>query len=393
MMQTNRSASARLPKAARFKRSFQMESASRHILKIVGLVLFVSLGFAATTAQAQNREKYIISAKAGGINFVSGNVTVQRKGDTSQRALASTDDLQTGDSVTTGAGGRVEVLLNPGSYMRVGENSEFELADASLDNLLIKLVKGSAVLEVTGAEGMELAIRINTPQADALIVRGGIYRFNVLPSELTEILVRKGRVLLGSGIPTEVKGGKKVLVGRGLLEVVKLDKKDLDTLDLWSKDRAELLARANNKLQYRSLVAAFDHYSWNSFNWWGQSQYGSLGLWVYNPTVRSYCFLPGTSRHWSSPYGHRYGNGVGYGGGRHWTGGGGHQPSGNGYPSGTGSTGSTGTTSGNGNGNPAPAPAPAPAPQPVYHPPARPSNDSYADRTPRKVYTDQGPNR
>ena len=98
--------------------------------------------------------------------------------------------------------------------MRVDENSEFELTNASLDHLQVKLVKGSAVLEVTGSDDMELAIGINTPQADAVIIKGGIYRFNVLPNETTEILVRKGRVLLGRGLASEVKGGRKVIVDR-----------------------------------------------------------------------------------------------------------------------------------------------------------------------------------
>ena len=44
-----------------------------------------------------------------------------------------------GDAVRTGLDGRVEMLLNPGSYMRVGENSEFELADNSLNNLEVRL--------------------------------------------------------------------------------------------------------------------------------------------------------------------------------------------------------------------------------------------------------------
>ncbi len=110
-----------------------MKSASRHILKICGLVLCLAFGLT-VAAQDQNREKYLISAKAGGINLVSGNVTTLRKGDDRQRELSPTANLQTGDSVTTGMGGRVEVLLNPGSYMRVDENSEFELMDASLDH-------------------------------------------------------------------------------------------------------------------------------------------------------------------------------------------------------------------------------------------------------------------
>jgi hypothetical protein len=354
-----------------------MKSASSHILRICGLVLCLAFGLT-ITAQDRNREKYLISAKAGGINLVSGNVTMLRKGDERQRELASTDDLQTGDSVTTGRGGRVEVLLNPGSYMRVDENSEFELMDASLDHLQVKLVKGRAVVEVAGADGMELAIGINTPQANAVIIKGGIYRFNVLPNETTEILVRKGRVLLGGGMASEVKGGRKVIIGRGgVIEVAKLNKKEQDTLDLWSKERAETLARANRQLQRRPLLTAFNDFSWNDPYGWGRtSSYGSLGLWVYSSSTRSYCFLPLGWRAGSSPYGHSYGNGFNNGGGSNWPRDG--QPTGGGSNGGNGNSGNGNGGNGNGgngnggNNNPSPAPQPQPS-QPPSPPMERPA--------------------
>jgi uncharacterized membrane protein YgcG len=369
-----------------------MKSAARHLLTISALAFLFSLTL---TVEAQNREKYLISAKAGGINLVSGNVTVAREGNMGrQQALSPTDDLQTGDVVTTGAGGRVEVLLNPGSYMRVDENSEFELTDASLDQLLVKLVKGSAVVEVTGADDVELSLGINTPQADALIIKGGIYRFNVLPNETTEILVRKGRVLLGKGMTNKIKGGQKVIIGRdgNVLETAKLNKKEQDTLDVWSKERAETLARANQKLQRRPLLTAFN--DWDNWNGWGQTGgYGTLGLWVYSSTARSYCFLPVGLRGWASPYGHRYGNGFGgYGNGYDWPRGYGNQPSGNGNTSTGGGSNSGGSGNGGNSGNSNPTPAPQPQPQPMPAPRLPSTNDSPMERGPRREYTTQSPN-
>jgi hypothetical protein len=362
-----------------------MKIVSRYSLTIIGLAFLLACGLA-VTAEAQNREKYIISAKAGGVNFVAGNVTVERKGDDRWQLLSSTDDLQTGDRVTTGAGGRVEVLLNPGSYMRVNEDSVFELIDASLNNLIVRLSKGSAVLEVTGADDVALAIGITTPQATTVIVKGGIYRFNILTNETTEVIVRKGRVLCGRGTVNEVKGGNKALIRRGgNVEVAKLNKKEQDTLDLWSKERAQTLARANQRLQRRPLLTAFnDQYGWGQYG-----SYGSSGLWVYSSIARSYCFLPFGLGGWSSPYGHHYGNGFGYGNsydgsrvyGQPQTGNnGGTQPSGNGT---NGGNGSNPTTS--------PAPVPPPSSPPSFPAPSQPmpSNDLPIERGPRREYTTQ----
>jgi hypothetical protein len=347
-----------------------MKSESRPTLRIIGLALWIVFGVY-VTAQAQNREKYIISATAGGINFASGNVTVQRRGSNRQHALTAKDDLKTGDNVTTGAGGRVEVLLNPGSYMRVDENSEFVLADGSLDNLRVRLLKGSALLEITGADGVKFEIGVSTPQTDALIIKKGIYRFNALPNETTEISVRKGRALFGKGLLNEIKGGQKILIGRNLLDVAKLDKKNQDTLDVWSKERAETLAHANGTLQSGSLAAAFDNY--NSIQALGiiPSSYG-FGLWVYSQRLGGFCFIPFGWRGWSSPYGYGYNTAFGFNG-YGWGGSGGSQGYYGNPSTGNGATGPAGgNTGGYTGGNTNPTPVPQPTHQPTWTPSSSP---------------------
>src|SRR5262250_2431898 len=101
----------------------------------------LGLGLSSTvTTRAQNREKFVISARAGGVNAVSGRAEVKSNPGADWQLLTVTDDLKSGDIVKTSNDGRLEVLLNPGSYLRVGENSEFELADSSLENLEVKLL-------------------------------------------------------------------------------------------------------------------------------------------------------------------------------------------------------------------------------------------------------------
>ena len=94
---------------------------------------------------AQTREKFGISAKAGGVNAVAGRVMVKREGQAPQ-LLSNQDELKAGDVVTTGADSQAEILLNPGSYLRVGEHSEVMLVDNSLDNLLVGLKRGSVII-------------------------------------------------------------------------------------------------------------------------------------------------------------------------------------------------------------------------------------------------------
>jgi hypothetical protein len=256
------------------------------------------------TGETQNREKFVISAKAGGVNAVTGRAAMRSHGNTEWQQLTIKEDLEAGDVVKTGNDGRVEMLLNPGSYLRLGENSEFELADNSLDNLEVHLSRGTAILEVTGADDEDLLIGITTPHTRMSIVRRGLYRVSVVPGDNTELIVRKGRVML-EGSHTKVKGGNKVVFSSTSFSVAKLgntDKKDRDALEGWSKDRAETLAKANSRMTHREvytmLARVNDDFGFGPFG-------GRSGLWIYDSMVGCYTFLP-FRYGWGSPYGGSY---------------------------------------------------------------------------------------
>jgi hypothetical protein len=272
-------------------------------LAIVAVMLSAGL-----VAKAQNREKFVISATAGGVNAVSGRVEIKTYRGADWSLLNITDDLKAGDVVKTGLDGRVEMLLNPGSYLRIGENSEFELTDNSLENLEVRLTRGTAIIEATGAQETELAINITTPHARMIIVKRGLYRVNVIPGDTTELFVRKGRVMLAN-THTKVKEGNKVVFSSTTFSVAGLKKaeKDKDLLDVWSKDRAETVAMANNKIRGRdlnSILPGLEDY------WWASFSARNGGVWLFNPYYSCYTFLP-FAFGWGSPYGGSYSRNFG----------------------------------------------------------------------------------
>lgn len=264
------------------------------------------LGAVANTF-GQNREKFVISAKAGGINAVSGQASVTR-GRSDWQQLMITDDLDAGDRVKTASDGRVEILLNPGTYLRMAGNSEVELENNALDNLQVRLLRGTAIVEATGADGIELNIGISTPHTKLAIVRHGLYRLNVVPEDATELIVRKGRVLLNDST-TKVNGGNKVIFSAASISVAKLtgdEKKQKDEVDAWSKVRGETLAKANRRITDRMMTSAFS--SWTGFGRYG---FRSSGFWFYSPISSCYTFLP-FGFGWGSPYGSHYSRSIYY---------------------------------------------------------------------------------
>jgi hypothetical protein len=274
-------------------------------MKYAGLVIRISTAVAITSGlfsigHAQNREKFGISAKAGGVNSVTGRVMVTRTGQGPQ-LLSNQDDLVAGDLVTTGRDGLVEVLLNPGSYLRLAENSELVLADNSLDNLLVRLNRGSAIIEASGADDTKLRIGVATDQQRLMIVRRGIYRINALRGS-TELLVERGRAFPSNDPSQLIKSGKKVTFAGGEPLAAKLTKADRDAFDNWSKERGKALARANDRLSARTLNGYLDTWGLG----WSAEFSGREGLWTFNPFMRCYTFLP-FRYGWSSPYGPFYG--------------------------------------------------------------------------------------
>jgi hypothetical protein len=258
----------------------------------------------ALDGRAQNREKFVISAKAGGINAVTGGASVITRGGGGWEDLNITDDLRSGDRVRTAGDGRVEILLNPGSYLRVGGNSEVELMDNSLASLEIRLWRGTAIVEATGADGVELNIGISTPHTRVAIVRQGLYRLHVIPDDATELIVRKGRVILSDS--QKVKGGNKIVFSATNTTVAKLtkdEKKRKDEVEVWSKERAETLAKANRKITDRMLSSAFASYRdpWDPWRPYGRA----FGFWFFNPNAGCYTFLP-FFYGFGSPYGSSY---------------------------------------------------------------------------------------
>ena len=137
-------------------------------------VIAMAVSFPVTIHMQTTRDKFVISAKAGGVNAVTGRATMHSHGSSEWQQLTIKEDLEAGDVVRTGHDGRVEMLLNPGSYMRIGENSEFELADNSLQNLEVRLVRGTAIVEVTGLDGMELLI-ISQPRTREWLSCGEVF--------------------------------------------------------------------------------------------------------------------------------------------------------------------------------------------------------------------------
>ncbi|MEK6302831.1 MAG: FecR family protein [Acidobacteriota bacterium] len=263
---------------------------SRTALSLIIVLVIAAAGAAQDRKQLPRDEQtqYVVSAKAGVVNLVDGEVAVRRfKPFAMPGMLISGDDLQMGDTVRTGAGGRAEILLNPGCYLRLGDSSEIVfLFDGRFNHNQIKLLRGSLIIESSVSD---LPILIAAPGGDFTINKSGLYRFNVASDGRTQVAVRKGRLLAGT---IAIKQGKLATLNGGLPLVVAFNKKEVDDLDNWSKERARTLIAANKQLSTRAMKNSLAR---------GLIQ----NVWIYDSFFGRYTFLPVTGG-FSSPYGWGY---------------------------------------------------------------------------------------
>jgi len=239
--------------------------------------------------------QHLISTKAGLVNLAEGQVRIQRQNSEATepgRASVGTQ-MQDGDQLITEALSRAEVLLTPGSFIRLGGQTAIRGLNTSLAQVRFELLTGSAIVEVSTLD-KQTPLEIVTPQGTVSIAKAGVYRFDVRGSA-TLIRIYKGELfleprdqLLAKGV-TKIGHGKSVSltgVSGASPEIAQFDPVAFDDFDQWSFERAALLEAANHSVLSRSA--------------WGSSSlaYG----WTWSPFFNCYTFIPG-SRRVLSPYG------------------------------------------------------------------------------------------
>lgn len=198
-------------------------------------------------------------AEGGLANVIEGSATYFH-GESTQ-PLNARQKFRNNDEILVSENGRVEILLNPGSYLRLFPNSRIRFIDLSPDNIKFKLLKGTAVIEVL-IEPFEPGdpsfsdvrnkltfyqpVTVLTPDAEFVTARGGIYRCDVDSAGRSFLKVTRGVAVVAGDL---VKEGMSTALGDRVPEVNKFDKKREDELDSWSRKRALALVAANKSLR------------------------------------------------------------------------------------------------------------------------------------------------
>jgi len=212
----------------------------------------------------------------GAVNYVEGQVALD--GQNLSAASVGSALLGTNQILTTSQG-RAELLLTPGVFLRVGDNSEVRMVSPDLAATQVELRHGSATLEVTELF-KENNLSVLMGAASTRIDKMGLYDFN---ADQPAISVLDGEATVSEGDRhVNLKKGHLVMLAAGAQFKAQSFKKDAvesDPLYRWSKLRSEYEAQANMETAQTLVVNG-------GFGWYGPG-------WYWDPFWNFYAFLPG----------------------------------------------------------------------------------------------------
>jgi hypothetical protein len=241
------------------------------------------------------------SAIPGTLNYVEGQVAVA--GQTVTPGSVGSVQVQPNQVLETQQG-RAEMLLTPGVFLRVGDNSAVRLVSPGLANTRIEVLRGQAIVEVAELfNDNNLWILMNG--TSTRLDKQGLYAFDA-NARLVRVFDGKATVEQNDR-QKELDKGRELALDRNW-KVAHFDTKSQaaqDPLYAWSNLRSEYEAEASMQ-SARNIFVAGNPY------WYGPG-------WYWNPYWDLYGFIPADGI-WFSPFGWpfyspwvAYGYGFGYG--------------------------------------------------------------------------------
>jgi FecR protein len=254
-------------------------------LKTIGCLLgAAALCLPALPAKADTRPQ---TAYPGTLNYIDGQASIGNQ-ILSSKSIG-TAQLDAGQTLTT-QNGKAEILLTPGVFLRVGDNSAVKMISPSLTNTDVDLEKGEATVEVTDLYKQN-DLRVEEDGASTQLVKNGFYDFDANDGQ---VRVLKGEAMVTTGDRNvKVKGGHEFDLKAAKPKPRDFNEKGYEadnSLYNWSSLRSAYVAEANAEVAPQYVIGG----------WYGPGWIGAG--WYWNPWFACYTFLPGEGLFYS-PFG------------------------------------------------------------------------------------------
>ena len=220
--------------------------------------------------------QYVISAHSGVVQAVDGKAYLNDK--PVELKFGQFPSIQQDQEFRTEEG-RAEILLTPGVFLRLGENSSIRIISNSLTDTRVEVLTGSAMVEsdsIQKNDAKDNSVTLVYKGYNIHLQKHGLYRVDTDPAF---VKVYDGEAIVnGDSGQLTLKSGKETGLG-GMLMAENFDKKSADDLYLWSNQRSGYLAQASAS----SAMTLHNSGSYNS---------GFYSPWQWNPMFGLFTFVP-----------------------------------------------------------------------------------------------------
>ena len=249
--------------------------------------------------------QYVISAHSGVVQYVEGRAYLNNQ--VVDPKFGQFPDIKEQQEFRTEEG-RAEILLTPGVFLRMGENSSLRMLSNRLTDTRVEVLSGSAVVECAEVP-KDNSIQLVYKGSTLSLLKKGLYRIDTEPARFR---VYDGEAVLKTDSElVTLKSGKQLDLD-GALTAQNFDRNDQDELYRWSDRRAGYIAQANVASASSAGGSGYGYgglgYSYGGlgYNYGGFGYgYGFLGSWAFNPIFGLYTYLP-YSGFGYSPFGYTF---------------------------------------------------------------------------------------
>lgn len=247
----------------------------------------------------------------GTLNYIEGSATIN--GQFLGRDAVGSATLEPGQTIAT-SNGRVEVLLTPGVFLRLGHDSAVRMISPDITNTAVAVERGRADVEVDQLF-KENKIHVVENNVPVQLTRTGLYAFN---ADNGSLLVFNGEAAIdrGSGHWTKVKSGHEVNLSEGAADArpakFNVDEAEQAGLYRWSSLRSDYLAEANQQMAGEYAPGYTPGWYWDpymiDYTYLGPYAFMSPFGWGFAPFGwGGYGGLYGPGFYGGGYYGHGYG--------------------------------------------------------------------------------------
>ncbi len=191
--------------------------------------LLVSFACVHLSAQA------VVSTRSGVLNYVEGTAFLD---DAPVNQKFGTFLTITEGSTLRTEKGRAEVLLTPGVFLRIDENSAIRMISSALTNTRVEFLRGSAILDSNDAASGNPCVLVYKTY-DLRFPKPGVYRLGSEP-ELLEVYTGEAEVETAGEAPKKINESNQFFFGVGM-DVKKYGDGTVDTFSEWARNRADTI--------------------------------------------------------------------------------------------------------------------------------------------------------